>query len=156
MRVLLRYYLPVVLWGLIIAVFSSDAFSGNITLQVLRWLFEILGIEVSRQTLLQLNAVARKLAHITEYFVFTVLVWRAARKEFSRVWDLPSAALTLVVVTALAAADEANQLWLLKLRTGSFVDVAIDTLGAGLALAMIWRWTHGNSAGATGGDSSKK
>ena len=139
MRTFLRYYLPVLLWAVVIGIFSTNQFSGNWTLQLLRSLVRLFDLEISRQLLLQINTVVRKLAHLTEYFFLAVLLWRAFRKELSGVWSGRLALLTLALTAGIAAADETHQ-WFRQWRTGSMMDVGIDTLGAALALLWIgWR-----------------
>lgn len=139
MRTSLRYYLPVLLWAVVIGIFSTNLFSGNWTLQLLRSLVRLFDLEISRHLLLQINTVVRQLAHLTEYFVLAVLLWRAIRQELAGVWNTPLALLTLALTAGIAAADETHQ-WFRQWRTGSVTDVGIDTLGAALALLWIgWR-----------------
>jgi len=70
--------------------------------------------------------VLRKAAHLTEYAILAALLWRAAG---SYGW-------ALVLGVAYAASDEFHQTFV-RGRHGSPVDVAIDTVGmlVGLALA---------------------
>ncbi len=152
MRTFLRYYLPVLLWAAVIGIFSTNLFSGNWTLQLLRSLVRLFDLEISRHLLLQINTVVRKLAHLTEYFVLAALLWRALRQQLAGVWSTPLALLTLALTAGIAGADEAHQ-WFRKLRTGSVMDVGIDTLGA--ALSLLWvRWRTRSTASEIGTDSS--
>ena len=146
MRTFLKYILPVLLWGMLIGLFSTNMFHGNFTLKVLRALVDFLDIEISRQILLYLNSIVRKLAHVTEYFVFALLLWRAVRKELSGLWSGRHAWIALGLTLLLASADETHQ-WFRNLRTGSLADVGIDTLGALLALRLIW-WRTRKKTGA--------
>jgi VanZ family protein len=123
----------------VIGFFSTNLFSGNWTLQMLRSLVRLFDLDISRHLLLQINTVVRKLAHMTEYAVLAMLLWRAIRQELSGVWSSSVAILTLAITVGIAAADETHQ-WFRQLRTGSITDVGIDTLGATLALLWIgWR-----------------
>ena len=137
MRVLLIYYLPVLIWGGVIFTLSLPFFGGNWTLTLLRAILGALDIDISRRALLQLNAVLRELAHLAEYFILALLLWRAGRKEASRLWDAGGALVTLGTVAAVASADETFQLFR-RLRTGSITDVLIDTSGGLLAIALLW------------------
>lgn len=137
MNSFIQYYLPVFLWIGVIAFFSQNIFSGNVTLDFLRHLFEFLDLEASRQLLRQINGVVRKLSHVGEYFVFAILIWRALRKQQAGKWVWRAALQTLALVAAVAALDETGQ-WFRHLRTGSVTDVGIDTVGAVLALGVLW------------------
>ena len=87
----------------------------------------------SPEDLLTAHAVVRKLAHLTEYAVLGVLVLRAL--------DVPGRALGWLIVVSLlccagyAALDEFHQTFVPS-RTGSPLDVALDTSGAALGLAL--------------------
>jgi VanZ family protein len=76
------------------------------------------------------DTVLRKGAHMSEYAILAVLLWRALGAEL---W-------ALALSIAYAASDEAHQLFV-RGRHGSPVDVAIDTVGilVGLALLRLWR-----------------
>ncbi len=70
----------------------------------------------------------RKGAHLTEYAILAVLLWRAIGAE------LPA----LAAAVAYAITDELHQT-LVRGRHGTPVDVAIDTVGALLGLAALRR-----------------
>ena len=72
--------------------------------------------------------VLRKAAHMTEYAILAVLLWRATG----------SAAWALALAVAYAASDEFHQTFV-RGRHGSPVDVAIDTVGMLIGLAVAAR-----------------
>jgi VanZ family protein len=77
----------------------------------------------------------RKLAHIIEYFILVILLWRALKITFS--WDkiktyLWSGTLSLF----FAVSDELHQHYVAT-RCPSVTDVLIDTTGIMLALIII-------------------
>jgi VanZ family protein len=86
--------------------------------------------------------VLRKCAHMTEFAILGILLWRALGAE------LPA----LVLAVAYAGTDELHQLFV-RGRHGSVIDVGIDTVGVliGLALLRRTRWAgaalHGPGAG---------
>ena len=82
-----------------------------------------------------LYLITRKAAHFTEYALLTALWWRALRTRFTE-----SAALTAAVAIAVgyAITDEIHQTFV-DGRTGTPVDVLIDTAGAAAAAALIAR-----------------
>lgn len=147
MRTFLRYWLPVLAWAALIALLSTGEFNANLTLRVLRAVATLLVPDVSAATLLQINAVVRKLAHVTEYFILALLVWRALRRGAVDAWRWRWGLGTLGVGVLWAAADETHQLFA-RGRRGSLGDIGYDTLGVLLALLLVYGWARrrGNSA----------
>ncbi len=133
------YYLPVALWGVMIITFAFT--TGNWTLDTLRAMFEMIDYDISRKLLLEINTAVRELAHFGEYFVFTLLLWRAVQRDASRQWNAQAALVTLGLVVAVASADESLQL-LRELRTGSVADVLVDTTGGLASLTAIWMFAR--------------
>ena len=82
-----------------------------------------------------IDLVGRKVVHAGEYALLCGLWWRALRTV-----ACPRAALTgaFAIAVAYAATDELHQTFVPG-RTGSPVDVGIDTLGAALAVIAIRR-----------------
>lgn len=86
----------------------------------------------------RIDLVGRKLIHAAEYALLCFLWWRALRAGGGQRAALAGA---FLVTVAYAAVDEYHQTFVSG-RTGSPVDVAIDTAGAALAAALIRRqWT---------------
>jgi VanZ family protein len=80
--------------------------------------------------------VLRKLAHMGEYAVLTVLLWRVFRTYTSgnaRAWLLAALAAALYGVS-----DEWHQSWVAG-RYGSFRDVGVDALGIAASYALAQR-----------------
>jgi VanZ family protein len=126
--------------------FSSDMGSAK---QTGHWLFPIFSVFMPEATAAQLEAMhrlVRKGAHVTEYAVLAALWFRAfnrglARSSWAAGW------LALGISVGWAVLDETLQSRRPS-RTGSGVDVAIDTAGILLAVAVArfgWRraadWT---------------
>lgn len=76
-----RYWLPPILWAALISLFSTDRFTSEqtsaILLPLLRWLFP----QATQATLESLHALTRKLGHWAEFFVLSLLIYRAIRQE---------------------------------------------------------------------------
>jgi VanZ family protein len=87
----------------------------------------------------------RKCAHLTEYAVLALLLWRAVRrpvKNDPRPWVWPEAGLALAMVFLCAASDEFHQIFV-PTRTALLSDVFIDTAGGAASLLALWiigRW----------------
>jgi VanZ family protein len=104
----LSLWLPVVAWAAVIFTLSSIP---SLSTHLGTW-----------------DTILRKGAHMTEYAVLAVLLWRALGSE-------PAA---LAASVAYAATDELHQAFVPG-RHGSPVDVAIDGVGAALGLIVLHR-----------------
>ena len=78
---------------------------------------------------------ARKIAHVTEYGVLVWLTWRLCHFGY-RLKIAKSVALSIMFVALYAASDELHQIFVMD-RAGKLADVAVDILGATLALQII-------------------
>src|SRR5882762_5808757 len=79
-RAFLIYWLPVLIWMAVIFSASSDPMSfthsSRIIAPILRWLLP----NISDQSLHAVVFAVRKAAHVTEYAILALLVWRALQK----------------------------------------------------------------------------
>jgi VanZ family protein len=135
----LKYWLPVLLWMALIFSASSDRMSFQHSSRIIEPLVRWLVPNISDTSVHTVVVVARKAAHVTEYAILAVLVWRLVRqlsspRGSSGRWS--DALRTLLIVILYAASDEFHQLFVPS-REASVVDVAIDTSGAVLALLFI-------------------
>jgi VanZ family protein len=87
----------------------------------------------------------RKGAHLTEYAILALLLWRAMRQRSAQqegLWAWAQPVQVVLLVALFAASDEFHQKFVPN-REASVVDVMIDTTGAVLALLFLWvvgRW----------------
>lgn len=132
--------MPTLLWAGLIFAMSTSEFSAANTLNyiypVLSWLLPF----ASHDTLMLLHELIRKGAHVTEYFVFSLLLLhgiRAGRKE----WRLQWALIALLVAALYASSDEFHQTFVPG-RHGSPWDVMIDTAGATLAQVVAYLFSR--------------
>jgi VanZ family protein len=102
----------------------------------LRWIFPHAGPE----TLELLHAVIRKTAHLTEYFILSILLHRALRGN-DRDWKLKWAIWAIVIAAAYASLDEFHQSFVPS-RTASPWDALLDTVGASVAQIALKLWTR--------------
>lgn len=124
---------------------SSDRMSfqhsSRLIAPIVRWLFP----HLSDHAVHGIVFIARKCAHLTEYAVLALLLWRALRKPptpDTAPWLWSKAGLVLALVAFYAATDEFHQAFVPS-RDASVRDVLIDTLGGALALLGLWavsRW----------------
>jgi VanZ family protein len=144
-RPFLKYWLPVLLWMGLVFSASNDAKSfarsSRILAPLLHWLFPHLPADTVNFIVL----IARKGAHLTEYAVLALLLWRALRqpvKNDPRPWNWREARLVLLSVALYAASDEFHQLFVAS-RDAAVHDVFIDTAGGAAGLIALWsfgRW----------------
>jgi VanZ family protein len=128
--------MPVIAWMSLIFVASTDLMSGQQTSRFigpfLRWLIA----DISPEGIAAVQLLVRKAAHVTEYAILALLMFRAlAGGRERRAWQ---PWLVLGIAAAYAAVDEWHQSFVAS-RTGSPRDVAIDVCGALLGV-LIYCW----------------
>ena len=139
-------YGPLLVWMLLIFLFSTGGMSASNTSRIIRpvllWLFP----DISEERLLFTHFIVRKAAHFTEYAILALLAARAflgsSRELLRRRWFLAS--LALVVVYALS--DEFHQRFV-PTRTGSVYDSLIDISGGLTALLFFLTIRHKRKKG---------
>jgi len=137
--------MPVLLWTMIIFSASSDqmsfSHSSRVIAPILHWLFP----QMSDQSIHAAVFAVRKLAHVTEYAILALLVWRALREPNatkSAGWLRARAGYALLFVALYATSDEIHQAFV-PTRQASVWDVLLDTLGGAFGLLFLWiigRW----------------
>jgi VanZ family protein len=133
-RLAIEYWAPLLVWLVTIYLFSTDTFSSNDTGRIVIPILTFFFPGLSPQQLDLWHEVIRKLAHITEYFILALFVYRSIRCEQG---DLAQAKLrTILFVALVASCDEIHQRFT-AFRTPSPVDVGYDCLGAVWALWLI-------------------
>jgi len=145
LRAFCKYWLPALAWMALIFSASSDKHSYEhsslLVEPLLRWLFP----HMSEAKIHAVHHLLRKCAHLAEYSVFALLLWRALHKPLKnqpRAWDWREARLTLLMVMLYAATDEFHQRFV-PTRTSLVSDVFIDTAGGAAGLLALWligRW----------------
>jgi VanZ family protein len=134
MKCFLKYWLPLLIWVSVIFVGSTNLMSAEHTSRFVVPFLLWLKPGMSPQTIWLILIAARKCAHVTEYAVLSLLLWRALRA----VPILHKKALTVFGVVMVgcalfAASDEFHQMFV-KSRTPSVRDVLLDIAGAILGL----------------------
>lgn len=103
---------------------------------IVRWLFP----QLSDEAVHAIVVGVRKCAHLAEYALLTLLLWRALRKPptpGTPPWQWTRAGLVLALAAFFAATDEFHQAFVPS-RQGSVWDVLLDTLGGALGLLLLW------------------
>lgn len=139
MRAFLKYWLPVLLWMAVIFSASSDAHSyehsSRFVEPLLRWLFP----HMPQAEIEHIHHFLRKGAHLTEYAVLALLLWRALHAANNNLspWSWPKVGGTLLLVFLYAATDEFHQRFV-PTRTPLVSDVFLDTAGGAIGLLALW------------------
>lgn len=134
-------WLIVLLWIGVIMGLATDGFSatntGSYLTPFLRWLDP----DMKWQEIREWHFFVRKVAHVVEYAILSVLAFRAFRITLA-VPLMHVGFLTLLIVIGVAGLDEWRQS-LIPTRTGTMADVALDTAGGAagvILLIVIHRW----------------
>jgi VanZ family protein len=140
-------WLIVLLCAAVMFTLSTAGFShvqtGRVILPVLRWLLP----HASDRTLDLLHEFIRKCAHVFEYSVLSLLLFRAVRAP-RKGWQLRWAATALILAALFAASDEIHQVFVPN-RGPSVYDVLLDTTAAAAMQCLIWLWLRRTLAAPT-------
>ena len=132
----LKYWLPVLVWIAVIFIGSSDLMSAEHTSRFLSPFLRWLKPDISADAIAKVQLFVRKAAHLAEYAILAILLWRALRGGT----DLPVKMSLLLIAVWLvcgifAIGDEFHQSFVTS-RTASPHDVLIDICGATIGLVM--------------------
>ena len=104
----LRQWAPAIAWALLISGFSTRYFTVDETSRFLLPAFHWLLPHASFETLAEAQFFIRKLAHFSEYFVFSLLLlhgFRSGRREWKWRWAVAA----LALAACYSALDELHQ-----------------------------------------------
>ena len=130
MRAVLKYWLPVMIWLGVIFVGSSDLMSAEHTSRFLVPFLRWLKPGISFETLAMIQFVVRKCAHLTEYAILALLLFRAVFRGTNLKWSMSILCMSVWVACVLVAATDEFHQSFLESRTASVWDVMIDAGGA--------------------------
>ncbi len=117
LKKLIKYWFPPLAWAVVIFLFSSFA---TVPTSQIYWQ----------------DFIVKKLAHVVEYGVFAFLLYRALR---GYEMDKTKAVILSILFAALyGITDEFHQSFTPG-REPRIRDVAFDTIGASLAMLLIWK-----------------
>lgn len=140
-----QYWLPVLLWMSLMFGFSTEVGSTRHTSRIigplLRWLIP----GVSDATVYRIQTIVRKSAHVGEYGILSLLLWRARRRQArgdAAKWRWSDTIFALGLAVLFAVSDEVHQAFVPS-REARVSDVFFDTSGAAASLAVLYlvgRW----------------
>src|SRR5262249_395501 len=144
MKSLFRYWLPLLIWLGVIFVASTNVMSAEHTSRFIVPFLLWLKPGMSPQTIWIVLVVVRKFAHVAEYAILALLLWRAFRSGTALRTKMPLLFGTVLVLCAVfATSDEFHQCFV-KSRTPSVRDVLLDVAGALLGLSIGASFAHWN------------
>jgi len=129
---------------------SSDRMSFQHSSRIIGPFLHWLLPHLSNESVESIVFVIRKCAHLTEFAILGLLLWRALRKPVrndTRPWSWPIATRTILLVMLYAGTDEFHQAFVPS-RQASVLDVLLDATGAICALLLVWairRWRNATS-----------
>jgi len=133
---ILRYWVPVLLMLGLMAYFSTDVFSGESTRGAIETVLAWLSIHPSKHALRNINFIVRKCAHVFEYALLAVLIFRAFKADSPLAWRLSWFIGSLAIVVTWSLLDEYHQSFT-HTRGASIYDSMLDSAGGLLALIAI-------------------
>ena len=134
MKSFLKYWLPLLIWLGVIFVGSTSVMSAEHTSRYIVPFLIWLKPGMSPNAIWTILVITRKCAHVIEYTVLAVLLWRALRSvPVLRTKTFIVFGAVLLGCALFAASDEFHQTFV-KSRTPSVRDVLLDVGGALLGL----------------------
>jgi VanZ family protein len=140
MRYFLKNWLPVLVWLGVIFFGSTDLMSAEHTsrfiVPFLRWLKP----DISPETLGSIHFIFRKCAHVSEYAVLALLLFRAAIVVTNLKRSIPILYVSVWGICLLVAATDEFHQTFVRSRSASVRDFMIDIVGAivGLLIGAIF------------------
>jgi VanZ family protein len=130
--------MPAIIWMAVIFLGSTDLMSAEHTSRIIGPLLHWFNPDISAEAIARVQFFIRKTAHVTEYAILAMLLWRALRSGTG--WQMKMSILlflTWIACAIFAASDEFHQSFVPS-RTSSPIDVMIDVTGALIGLAICW------------------
>jgi len=138
-----QYWLPVLLMLAVQFSFSTNSFSSEETAKFINPFVTFLVPHITMEGLAVWHHVVRKAAHVTEYCILGVLVYRALQIDVTN--PILLRMLTVIFVASAATMDEFHQSFVPS-RTSSIYDVGFDCFGGMVGLLLIWVWRNARAA----------
>ena len=137
MKSFIKYWLPLLVWLGVIFLGSTNLMSAEHTSRLIVPFLLWLKPGMAPDRILFILIVMRKCAHVGEYAVLALLLWRALRSVPTLQTKRPILFIAVLIACAVfAASDEFHQSFV-KSRTPSVYDVILDITGALFGLLIV-------------------
>ena len=133
-KLIFEYWTPVLVWLLAMFFFSTDMMSSGETSRVIVPVLTFLFPGLPPGDIEVWHGVIRKFAHIAEYFILAMLVYRSVKYEHPTLVD--AKVRTIAFIGMVALFDELHQSFTAS-RTASLFDVGYDWFGGVWALWLV-------------------
>ncbi len=140
-RDFIKYWLPVICFACFIFWMSTETFSSENTFSIVKAVIHLFIRGLPAEAVDLIHALVRKLAHLIEYFILGILLFRAFRGGSYAWWNWRWFFLASMVVLLWAASDELHQSFV-PARTASLADVGIDAVGGILGQFATGLWNR--------------
>lgn len=128
MKTKLKKWLILIVWMFIIFIFSNQPHSGSVTHDMVEQILP----NIKYDSLINIiNFTIRKLAHLSEYFILTLLTISLSKEYIKK--EKIILLISIIFCFIFALTDEYHQS-LVPGRTSVFIDVIIDTIGGILSI----------------------
>jgi VanZ family protein len=132
-------WLMTLIWAGFIFYLSTAGFGPSFTKWLVTETLALLHLPVSAHTFEVLHYGVRKLAHLTEYAIFSLLIYASFLDAPDFEWR-PRLALRSVALAGLySLTDEYHQSFVSN-RTPKLLDCCLDTTGAALGAVLVFGW----------------
>ena len=122
------------LWAVFIFYLSTATFGKDTSQSLLTGAVAFLHVTLSRPAFDTVHEVCRKLAHLAEYGIFSLLLYRSLSTPGGG--ERQGASWSVLAAAAYSLTDEFHQLFVPG-RHASIADCAIDSTGAAVALLLV-------------------
>src|SRR5437763_9846287 len=125
----LKYWLPVLVWIAVIFIGSSDLMSAEHTSRFLSPFLRWLKPDISADAIAKVQLFVRKAAHLAEYAILAVLLWRALRRGTHLPVKMSLLLIEVWLVCGIISIDDEFHLSFLHTCTASYHIVLIEISG---------------------------
>jgi VanZ family protein len=116
---------------------SGATYGSTLTAWLLHGILGFFHVTLAPATFQVVHFFFRKLAHLTEYAIFSSLLYASLQKGGPLAWRARTALGCVLIAGVYSLTDEFHQLFVPG-RTGSLVDSGIDTAGASLGMLVVY------------------
>jgi len=132
----LQWRISALVWAAFIFYLSTATFGEGTSQSLLTGAVAFLHLTLSPAALDIVHAVSRKLAHLAEYGILGLLLYRSLAASGGLSGELQKALWSVLAAAAYSLTDEFHQLFVPG-RHASIVDCAIDSTGAAVAMLLV-------------------
>jgi len=131
------WWLTTAVWAGLIFYFSTSTFGGALTVWLLQQVLSWAHLNLAPDAFAFLHFLLRKLAHLTEYAMFAILLYGSLSGGKGFAWRPRTALRCIALAATYSLTDELHQAFVPG-RGASLADCGIDTAGTALAMLLLY------------------